>query len=186
MIDRRTLAIHEAGHAVVGWRYAQLRGHRIVIGDGHAPVRPSGSLGFAEHTVTLPRGLRVRLELGNTVPADLERARNVAVAMAAGVAAEWRLRGCKGRLRYEAGSTDLVVVTGLAEYLHRGDANCARAFVNYCEEIAKAQVIAGWWAIEAVADELLVRGELSFAEVRDVLGAAAQARVAAQARGTAG
>lgn len=180
MKHRRELAIHEAGHAVVGWMHGELRFSRIVIGDGRAPIE-GDALGYVESKYRLPRPFCGRMKIGRPEPKDWPKVRDIVVGLIAGTAAQWHLRGRKGRVWLPGSESDIWAAQNLADRLHGGDNDLGVAFVHYCVEISKVEVARHWWAIEAVADALASAGEMRFPAFQGVLAAAADRRWGSQA-----
>jgi ATP-dependent Zn protease len=149
---RRSIAYHEAGHAVVA--------HRLGVEVEHVTIVPDHtSRGhFVHDDLFCARGL-------GSDRANLERA--IAICLAGPLAQAWLLRRyserrCDGRQDYDCAS-------GLARYL--AGAAGEREFLRYQERRTHALVERYWNEIELVAQALIERDQLSGAEVKDIIEA---------------
>ena len=147
---RRSIAYHEAGHAVVA--------HRLGVEVEHVTIVPDhtsrGHITHGDLFCTHGRG---------SDRANLERA--IAICLAGPLAQAWLLRRyserrCGGRQDYDCAS-------GLARYL-AGSAG-EREFLRCQERRTHALVEQYWNEIELVARALLERDQLSGAEVKHII-----------------
>jgi hypothetical protein len=150
---KHILAIHEAGHAVVGWLYGGIKLKEIVVGNGRDPVE-GDVLGYVKQKCRLPRGFCDNLETGFPESKDWVYARNLIVSLAAGTAAEWRLNGYKGKVWRAGSDQDERSAREIADRMHRGNYNLGLSFLTYCADVAKDEADRRWRFIESVASEL--------------------------------
>jgi ATP-dependent Zn protease len=148
---RRSIAYHEAGHAVVAYRLGIEVEHVTIVPDhdsrGH----------FVHADLFCAPGC-------GSDRANLERAIKISLA---GPLAQARLLRRLDRRR--GGRQDYDCASGLARYL-AGSAG-EREFLRYQERRTHALVDHFWNEIELVAQALIERDQLSGAEVKDIIEA---------------
>jgi ATP-dependent Zn protease len=148
---RRSIAYHEAGHAVVA--------HRLGVEVEHVTIVPDHtSRGHFVHAdLFCARGL-------GSDRANLERA--IAIYLAGPLAQARLLRRLDRR---RGGRQDYDCASGLARYL--AGAAGEREFLRYQERRTHALVEHYWNEIELVAQALIKRDQLSGPEVKDIIEA---------------
>lgn len=153
----QSVAYHEAGHAVVAWRFG-VRTKRLSI----IPDEAAGSAGRLQHE---PYFTGINPEFDSS-PRVQRRLENMAMVCFAGPAAQRRFNP-RGWRNYH-GEDDFHQAVNLLSYLASSN-DQLQAYVNLIEICAHDVVSAQWHLIEDLASALLERGELTGRECRNLL-----------------
>lgn len=171
-VSRRTVAYHEAGHAVAAFFLRHPIREVSIVPDGEALGRVS------QHP--MPRRIRRRIEGGDLTPAAERWLEEQAVITLAGAAAAGRLLGRKAwwrgaRLTVPHSKFGQVVVGGdvheavdLLEHM-AGDPEEASLLLELMTYRARRLIEGRWEFVQALAQALLQRGRLSGDEARTVI-----------------
>jgi hypothetical protein len=161
---RRTVAIHEAGHAVAAILHDIAFKHvTIVPTDSDSSGRPCDG-----HVKLKPVPARYGAEETKDSPASLDFWHRRLIVVLAGPAAHKKLHPHAHWFGYavaDMGEADHVI-----RAIHQCDASpVTRAHYNYIEALATACVENNWKEIEAVAAALIEHGTLSEDQIREAM-----------------
>ncbi|MDQ3928218.1 MAG: hypothetical protein M3328_03615 [Chloroflexota bacterium] len=161
--ELRATAYHEAGHAVLKVVH-HVRLNRVAV----VPDEDRGSLGHVAYSVAEAFKHRVQHD---TSPDVRARGEVLIISSMAGRLAEARYTGSEN---LEGAQGDIHHEVDIASYL-TGSNEEAELYLAWLYCRARAEVERWWWAIEAVAGELLANKTLSSQDVRAIMREARQA-----------
>jgi hypothetical protein len=162
-------AFHEAGHAVVAFRLGARQVRRVTI-------VPSGDTLGCVHESPWSMSLWEAIEYLDNYPAKRLKLENEIVVLLAGREAAKRW---SGRYNNLGARFDFDTADHYALKIVGGDTAIASAYLRYLVLVAKSWINQSltWEQIEAVAQELLVKGTLSGKRVGQIINEVVESKI---------